>query len=81
MEYLLFFVIGFVLSWLITQKPLRIDIHHTTENIIPEKSEEELQKLQEKMLKEDPKNDTLYEEIDKITTEINDIMGGSDRNG
>ena len=50
MEYLLFFVIGFVLSWLITQKPLRIDIHHTTENIIPEKSEEELQKLQEKMI-------------------------------
>lgn len=81
MEYLLFFVIGFVLCWLITQKPLKINVHHIQENLISEKSEKELQELQEKMLKEDPKNDKLYEEIDKITMEINDIMGGSDRNG
>lgn len=81
MTHLLFFVIGFVLCWLITQKPLKISVHHIQENLVSEKSEKELEELQEKMLKEDPKNDKLYEEIDKITMEINDIMGGSDRNG
>lgn len=66
---------------ILLRRPLKFDIHHTYENKISEKSEKELEELQEKMLKEDPKNDKLYEEIDKITTEINDIMGGSDRNG
>lgn len=70
-----------MICWLTTQKPLKIQVHHVHENLIDAKSERELQELQEKMLKEDPKNDKLYEEIDKITTEINDIMGGSDRNG
>lgn len=81
MGYLVFFVMGFLICLVLLHKPLKFDIHHTYENVISAKTEEELEQLQEKMLKDDPKNDKLYEEIDNLTTEINDIMGGSDRNG
>ena len=81
MEYLVFFVMGFLICLVLLHKPPKFDIRHTYENVISAKTEEELEQLQEKMLKDDPKNDKLYEEIDNLTTEINDIMGGSDRNG
>lgn len=81
MEYLVFFGMGFLICMVLLRRPLKFDVHHTYENVISAKTEKELEELQEKMLKDDPKNDKLYEEIDNFTTEINDIMGGSDRNG
>ena len=81
MDNLIFFVLGFLVCLVIHKHPLKFHVHHTHENIVNNKTEAELEKLQEKMLKEDPKNDKLFDEIDNIVEEINNIMGGSDRNG
>jgi hypothetical protein len=35
--------------------------------------------LEQQMLKEDPKKDKLYQELDDALANIGDIMGGSDR--
>lgn len=79
MLYLITFILGFFFALFVTKDSIKIDIHHTNEDIKETISESELEKLQEKMLKEDPKNDKLYEEIDTVLTEVNDVMGGSDR--
>lgn len=79
MENLLFFVIGALITYLILQKPLQITIHHKNENIISGKDYESLKELEEQMLKEDPKEDQLYEDFNKTLETINDIMGGSDK--
>ena len=79
MESLLFFVIGALITYLILQKPLQITIHHKNETIISGKDYESLKELEEQMLKEDPKEDQLYEDFNKTLETINDIMGGSDK--
>lgn len=79
MLYLIIFVVGMLLMWLLLQKPLKIDVHHTYETIHPELDDEKLQALEQKMLKEDPTSDNLYEQLDQTIREVNDIMGGSDR--
>ena len=62
-----------------TNKPIQIHIKHTTENLTNEKTAEELKALQEEMLKQDPKEDDALEKINDIMTEVNEVMGGSDR--
>lgn len=81
MANLILFALGFGIACLMMERPIKFSVHHTHETVLNTKTEKELEELQEKMLKDDPKNDKLYEEIDSLTAEINDIMGGSDRNG
>lgn len=79
MENLLFFIIGALLVLLITKKPFKIIIeeHHIDDKkpITPI----DMDALEEKMLKEDPKMDQAYKDLDETLKEVNDIMGGSDR--
>lgn len=79
MLYLLFFVLGFLICLVFTKKPLQIHIKHTNENLTNDKTAEELKALQEEMLKQDPKEDDALEKLTDIMTEVNDVMGGSDR--
>lgn len=79
MLYLLFFVLGFLICLVFTKKPLQIHIKHTNENLTNAKTADELKELQEEMLKQDPKEDDALEKINDIMTEVNDVMGGSDR--
>ena len=79
MREFVMFIIGMLLMYLILQKPLKITVHHVNENIVPDVNETKLKELEEKMLKEDPQNDNLYEQLDETIREVNDIMGGSDR--
>ena len=60
-------------------KPIQIHIKHTTENLTNDKTADELKALQEEMLKQDPKEDDALEKINDIMTEVNEVMGGSDR--
>lgn len=62
-----------------TNKPIQIHIKHTTENLTNDKTAAELKALQEEMLKQDPKEDDALEKINDIMTEVNEVMGGSDR--
>ena len=62
-----------------TNKPIQIHIKHTTENLTNDKTADELKALQEEMLKQDPKEDDALEQINDIMTEVNEVMGGSDR--
>ena len=79
MTNLLFFVIGFVLAIVLMEKPIKIDLHHTYKTEYSELPDVDMSALEEKMLKEDPKVDRLYEDFDKTLQEVNEIMGGSDR--
>lgn len=79
MLYLLFFVLGFIICLVFTNKPIQIHIKHTNENLTNDKTADELKALQEEMLKQDPKEDDALEKINDIMTEISEVMGGSDR--
>lgn len=79
MECFMFFVTGALLMYLILQKPLQITIHRVDDTPKNTYSKEELEELEEEMLKEDPKNDELYKKLDEVLVEVNDVMGGSDR--
>ena len=78
----LFFVIGVLIALVFTKKPIQIKIHHITEEIKPALNPIDMQALEDGMLKEDPATDKKYqdlENLDQIMTEVNEIMGGSDR--
>lgn len=79
MDNLLFFVVGGLITYLILQKPLQIHIRHTHEDITPKISKVELNELEQQMLKPDQQNDNLYDDLTETITEVNNIMGGSDR--
>lgn len=79
MENLIFHILGMLIMWLILQKPLQITIHHKHENVISPMNQIDMDALEQQMLKEDPKKDKLYQELDDALANIGDIMGGSDR--
>lgn len=79
MENLLFFIIGVLISLILTKKPLLIKVHHVHEDVKPPISDVDIDALEEGMLKEDPKKDDLYSKLDTVLTDVNNIMGGSDR--
>lgn len=49
------------------------------ENVNPPISDVDMEALEEGMLKEDPNKDDLYSKLDTVLTDVNNIMGGSDR--
>ena len=79
MENLLFFLIGGLLSYIFTKLPIQITVHHKYENIKPPVSDLDMEKMEEQMLKDDPKKDDLYEKFEETLADVNNIMGGSDR--
>ena len=79
MLYLIFFVLGFLICMVFTNKPLRIHIKHTTENLTNDKTTAELKELQAEMLKENPKEDDEFGKLGEIVAQVNEVMGGSDR--
>ena len=79
MENLIFHILGMLIMWLILQKPLQITIHHKHENVISTNNLVDMDALEQQMLKEDPKKDQLYKELDDALADLGDIMGGSDR--
>ena len=79
MDNLIFYILGMLIMWLILQKPLQITIHHKHENVISPENKVDIDALEQQMLKEDPKKDQLYKELDDALANIGDIMGGSDR--
>ena len=76
---ILFFIIGALITLILTKQPLQIKIHHTHETIKPPISDVDMEALEEGMLKEDPNKDKLYENVDTVIASVNDVMGGSDR--
>ncbi len=75
MECIIFFLLGAVVSLVLTRAPIKIEVHHKNETVLPPVTEENLRTLEEQMTKPDAKMDQVYEEINKLS----DIMGGSDR--
>ena len=78
----LFFVIGVLIALVFTKKPIQIKIHHINEDIKPALNPIDMQALEEGMLKEDPATDKKYQDLEnlnQIITDVNEIMGGSDR--
>lgn len=80
------FIVGFVLSYLLFNKEIRILVHHKHEEIKPLVKTVDLEEIEKKMLEEDPKMDEKYERfeseqknISDVLAEVSDIMGGSDR--
>lgn len=49
------------------------------ETVNPPISDVDMEALEEGMLKEDPNKDVLYSQLDTVLTDVNNIMGGSDR--
>ena len=54
---ILFFIIGALITLILTKQPLQIKVHHIHEDIKPPISDVDLEALEEGMLKEDPKKD------------------------
>ena len=79
MGYLIFYALGILTMYLLTQKPIEIVIHRKEENVIDPKLATDMEELEDKMLKDDPKKDDLYAKLDRTIQDVNDIMGGSDR--
>lgn len=79
MESFIFLIVGMLLMYLILQRPLRIEVHHKQENVVQPISEVDMTKMQEEMLKDDPKEDIAYEQLDKVMLNISNVMGGSDK--
>lgn len=78
----LFFVIGVLIALVFTKKPIQIKIHYINEDIKPALNPIDMQALEEGMLKEDPVTDKKYQDLEnlnQIITDVNEIMGGSDR--
>lgn len=80
------FIVGFVLSYLLFNKEIRILVHHKHEEIKPLVKTVDLEEIEKKMLEKDPKMDEKYErfeseqkDISDVLAEVSDIMGGSDR--
>lgn len=79
MELFTVFIIGMLVMYLIIRKPIEIRIHHINENKVSTQDAEDIRELEEKMFKEDPTMDDLYKKLDETISEVNNIMGGSDR--
>lgn len=79
----LFFVIGFLICWIITKKPIQIKVHHVQEIVQNKISDAEMRALEDEMLKEKPEEDKKFEDFNSrfgdIMREVNETMGGSDR--
>ena len=78
----LFFIIGVLIALVNNKKPIQIKIHHVNEDIKPALNPIDMQALEEGMLKEDPVTDKKYQDLEnlnQIITDVNEIMGGSDR--
>ena len=79
----LFFVIGFLICWVLTKKPVQIKVHHVQETIQNNVDLDAMRKLEEEMLKEKPEEDKKFADFDSkfgdIMREVNETMGGSDR--
>lgn len=80
---ILFFVIGFLICWVITKKPIQIKVHHVQETVQNKISDAEMRALEDAMLKEKPEEDKKFDDFDSrfgdIMREVNETMGGSDR--
>ena len=80
---ILFFVIGFLICWVLTKKPIQIKVHHVQETVQNTISDAEMRALEDAMLKEKPEEDKKFEDFDSrfgdIMREVNETMGGSDR--
>ena len=80
---ILFFVIGFLICWVITKKPIQIKVHHVQETVQNTISDAEMRALEDAMLKDKPEEDKKFEDFDSrfgdIMREVNETMGGSDR--
>jgi F0F1-type ATP synthase membrane subunit b/b' len=80
---ILFFVIGFLICWVLTKKPIQIKVHHVQETVQNKISDAEMRALEDAMLKEKPEEDKKFEDFDSrfgdIMREVNETMGGSDR--
>lgn len=80
---ILFFVIGFLICWVITKKPIQIKVHHVQETVQNKISDAEMRALEDEMLKNKPEEDKKFEDFDSrfgdIMREVNETMGGSDR--
>lgn len=80
---ILFFVIGFLICWVLTKKPIQIKVHHVQETVQNTISDAEMRALEDAMLKDKPEEDKKFEDFDSrfgdIMREVNETMGGSDR--
>ena len=79
MLYLILFVVGFVTALVCTARPIKIEIHHKNENIIPQLPETTVPKMSEVVTPQDAEEDKVYEDMGKLIGNINEIFGGSDR--
>lgn len=82
MEYLVFLLIGVLLTLVFTKKSIKIEVHHIHEDINPVQAKIDLAELEQTMLKEDPETDAKYDDLAQVAqtvSDIGDIMGGSDR--
>lgn len=80
------FIVGFMISFLLFNREIKINIHHKHEEIKPLVKPVDLEEIEKKMLEEDPKMDEKYERfeseqknISDVLMEVSNIMGGSDR--
>lgn len=85
MDILVGIVVGFVLACALMQKPIKIQVHHKNETVPTAQDMLDLAELEDKMLNSDAKSDEKYdkfsEEFETTLKEVNNIMGGSDRDG
>lgn len=82
MENLLFFIVGFLLTLIFTKRPFQIKIEHVHNYVKEQEPLIDMEALEEQMLKKDPAKDQEYQDLEEMSTvlqEVKELMGGSDR--
>ena len=79
MDNLICFLIGFLVCYILTKKPLEITIHHTNKNIVEQIPEDVMPKMSEVDKQNDPEEDKTYREMGTLISNVQVIFGGSDR--
>jgi len=79
MENLLFLLLGLVIYAMFSRKPIRIEVKHIYKNEQNPVNELDIRALEQDLIKNQIKEDNVVEQLDNVLSEINDIMGGSDR--
>ena len=79
MDNLICFLIGFLVCYILTKKPLEITIHHTNKNIVEQLPEDIVPKMSEVNKQNDIEEDKAYKEMGALISNVQEIFGGSDR--
>ena len=79
MENLLFLLLGLVIYAMFSRKPIRFEVKHIYKTEEKPADKVDIRAIEQELINNQVKEDNVVDQLDNVLSEINDIMGGSDR--